>query len=139
MAGLGRNGAQQRPDYRRHGRRRHAQWRSTPGLCRAPALGRSDTIAAMTWRCRWWLVLAGILALAGALRCARMGFGSLTFDEQWHLELSTGRGSPHVRLPDDVLIAEAPAVTSLVNAPPAWAVWTHMDRVVHTPLIVLGL
>src|SRR5438046_7857121 len=88
----------------------------------------------MTWRWRWWLVLAGILALAGALRCARMGFGSLTFDEQWHLELSTGRGSPHVRLPDDVLIPSAPAVTSLADAPPWWKVWTNMDFVVHPPL-----
>jgi uncharacterized protein YyaL (SSP411 family) len=32
---------------------------------------------------RWWLALFGILALGGALRVARSGFDSLTFDEQW--------------------------------------------------------
>src|SRR5439155_9099080 len=55
------------------------------------------------------LVLIGILALAAGLRIARINYGSLTFDEQWHLELSTGRGSPHVRLPEDTLIPDAPA------------------------------
>jgi hypothetical protein len=83
---------------------------------------------------RWWITLAAILALAAALRIVRAGSGSLSFDEQWHLELSTGRGSPHVRLPDDVLIEQAPAVTSLKDAPPFWKVWTNMDFVVHPPL-----
>src|SRR5256885_15757517 len=88
---------------------------------------------------RWWIVLIAILVLGGALRFERASYGSLTFDEQWHLELSTGRGSPHVRLPEDQLISDAPAVTSLGNAPPAWAGGAHMDRVVHPPLFVLGL
>jgi 4-amino-4-deoxy-L-arabinose transferase-like glycosyltransferase len=39
-----------------------------------------------------------------------------------------------VRLPQDVLIPQAPAVTSLKDAPPWPAVWTHMDFVVHPPL-----
>src|SRR5450432_4817570 len=81
-----------------------------------------------------WLILLAILLLAAGLRIAHIDFNSLTFDEQWHLELSTGRGSPHVRLPQDVVIFDAPAVTSLVAAPPWHAVWTHMDFVVHPPL-----
>ncbi|WP_428940678.1 glycosyltransferase family 39 protein [Fontivita pretiosa] len=75
-----------------------------------------------------------ILAVGAALRIARIDFDSLSFDEQWHLELSTGRGSPHVRLPEDVVIPDAPAVTSLAGAPPWYSVWTNMDFVVHPPL-----
>src|SRR2546421_11359528 len=88
--------------------------------------------ARYTWRDLGLLLL--ILAVAATLRISRASYGSLTFDEQWHLELSTGRGSPHVRLPDDKLIPSAPAVTSLVDAPPWWKVWTNMDFVVHPPL-----
>jgi hypothetical protein len=80
------------------------------------------------------ILLSCILILGLGLRLAGMETNSLTFDEQWHLELSTGRGSPHVRLPQDVVIANAPAVTSLNGAPPWYAVWTHMDFVVHPPL-----
>src|SRR5438046_9853756 len=95
----------------------------------------------MTARREWLsaMLLLLILAVAAALRIHRMGFDSLTFDEQWHLELSTGRGSPHVRLPQDVLIPDAPDVTSLHGAPPVWAVWTHMDFVVHPPLYCVAL
>jgi hypothetical protein len=100
--------------------------------------GASVSIRGMTGRARksWGIGLALllILALAAFLRIRRMGFDSLTFDEQWHLELSTGRGSPHVRMPQDVLIPDAPDVTSLRGAPPVTAVWTHMDYVVHPPL-----
>ena len=90
-------------------------------------------------RARDWAALLLILAIAAGLRYARARADGLTFDEQWHLELSTGRGSPHVRLPENVLDPDAPAVTSLVGAPPVYAIWTHMDRVVHPPLFVLGL
>jgi len=72
--------------------------------------------------CGIGLLFLLILAAAAFLRVRRMGSDSLTFDEQWHLELSTGRGSPHVRLPQDVLIADAPDVTSLKGAPPVTAV-----------------
>jgi len=75
-----------------------------------------------------------VLAVGAYLRIARISFDSLSFDEQWHLELSTGRGSPHVRLPEDVVIPDAPAVTSLAGAPPWYRVWSNMDFVVHPPL-----
>ncbi len=94
-------------------------------------------VSFLQWR--QWLrrdlpLLALILLVGAALRVARIDFDSLTFDEQWHLELSTGRGSPHIRIPKDTLIPDAPAVTSLAGAPPWYAVWSHMDRVVHPPL-----
>jgi hypothetical protein len=86
----------------------------------------------------WWRrelpLLLLVLMVGAALRIARIDFDSLSFDEQWHLELSTGRGSVHVRLPEDVLIVDAPAVTSLAGAPPWYSVWTNMDFVVHPPL-----
>lgn len=95
---------------------------------RASALGipRSSLVS-------WGLPLL-ILAVAAGLRIARINYDGLTFDEQWHLELSTGRGSPHVRVPEDVFTPDAPAVTSLVGAPPWYKVWTNMDFVVHPPL-----
>lgn len=86
-----------------------------------------------------WRVLAAllfVLVVALAFRIPRISEGSLTFDEQWHLELSTGRGSPHVRVPENQFIPKAPAVTSLTDAPPWYAVWPHMDFVVHPPLYV---
>ena len=43
------------------------------------------------------------------------------------------------RLPQDVLIPDAPNVTSLRGAPPVWAVWNHMDFVVHPPLYCMTL
>ena len=86
----------------------------------------------MNWRDL--TILFVILIFAAGLRIAHIQLHSLTFDEQWHLELSTARGSPHARLPEDVIISDAPAVTSLVGARPWQAVWTHMDYVVHPPL-----
>src|SRR5689334_4775405 len=71
-------------------------------------------------------LLIGVLSLAAWLRFDRARADGLTFDEQWHMELSTGRGSPHLTLPTGQLIADAPPVTSLRGAPPIWAVWTHM-------------
>lgn len=86
-----------------------------------------------------WRVLLGllfVLVVALAFRIPRISEGSLTFDEQWHLELSTGRGSPHVRVPENQFIPKAPAVTSLTEVPPWYSVWTNMDFVVHPPLYV---
>src|SRR3954451_16584234 len=77
-----------------------------------------------------------LIGLAGWLRIDRARFDGLTFDEQWHVELSTGRGSPHVTLPNGVLVERAPAVTSLEGAAPFYAVWTHMSGVAHPPLFV---
>ncbi len=83
-----------------------------------------------------WLLLA--LAVGAGFRIARSGFENPTFDELWHLELSTGRGSLHASLPEDVLIPAAPAATSLAGAP-AWpAVWP-MRGAVHPPLYFLVL
>src|SRR4051812_31097962 len=79
--------------------------------------GASAVLRVPRMTARDWVLLALILAVAGGLRYARARADGLTFDEQWHLELSTGRGSPHVRVPDNVLVPDAPAVTSLVGAP----------------------
>lgn len=110
---------------------------ASPALTQTEPASNAAPTPRMTGRD--WMLLALILCIAGGLRYARARVDGLTFDEQWHLELSTGRGSPHVRVPENVLVPDAPAVTSLVGAPPLYAVWTHMDRVVHPPLFVLGL
>lgn len=81
-----------------------------------------------------YALLGAILMLAAGLRIARMDYGSLNFDEMWHLELSTGRGSPNVRLPENKLIENAPDVTSLTGQEAWYSVWTNMDYVVHPPL-----
>jgi hypothetical protein len=84
-------------------------------------------------------VVIGVLALAAWLRIDRARWDGLTFDEQWHMELSSGRGSPHLLLPTGELIEAAPPVTSLRGAPPARSVWTHMTGVAHPPLFVTVL
>ena len=82
------------------------------------------------------IILCVILVLAAFLRFDRARADGLTFDEIWHVELSTGRGSPQITLPTNVLIPDAPAVTSLTDAPPIWNAWSRMEGVVHPPLFV---
>src|SRR6478609_832382 len=84
-------------------------------------------------------VLAIVLMVAAWLRIDRARADGLTFDEQWHMELSTGCGSPHVTLPLNELIAQAPPVTSLRGAPPFYAVWSHLSGVAHPPLFMFVL
>jgi hypothetical protein len=103
-----------------------------PSVAPAPWYERHATVLK-------WVLLFAIVALGAGLRIARLGHDSLSFDDQWHLELASGRGSPHVRLPNNVLIHNAPAVTSLVGAPPIHAIWTNMDFVVHPPLYYVCL
>jgi hypothetical protein len=64
---------------------------------------------------------------------------SLTYDELWHLGLSTGRGSPVGQVVADHVYLDPPRQTSLENAPPFYRVWTHMDGVLHPPLYVITL
>jgi hypothetical protein len=86
-----------------------------------------------------WTAIALILLIGAGFRIAKAAKDTLTFDEMWHLELSTGRGSEHVDLPSDVLIPDAPDVTSLRGARPWYTVWTHMSGVVHPPLFCMTL
>jgi hypothetical protein len=78
------------------------------------------------------LLVAGWLRYTGTQR-------SLTYDELWHLGLSTGRGSPIGQIEADRLYLDPPRQTSLDGAPPFYQVWTHMDGVLHPPLYVLTL
>jgi hypothetical protein len=80
-----------------------------------------------------------VLIVAVWLRFDRARADGLTFDEQWHMELSTGHGSPHVTLPLGVLIDHAPPVTSLRGAAPVPAVWSHLSGVAHPPLFIIVL
>src|SRR5438105_4667058 len=82
------------------------------------------------WQC---CALLGIISIAAAARFAWIGSTEAHFDELWHLELSTGRGSMHSMLPPDEIVA-APALTSLHGAPPWYSVWTHLQSVTHPPL-----
>src|SRR5262245_7713307 len=80
------------------------------------------------------LVLALIVLLAAALRLVWIDRGSLFFDEMWHMQLSTGRGSSHLRLPINQLLPPQPNPVMLSDAPPWYAIWTHMDGAIHPPL-----
>lgn len=86
-----------------------------------------------------YLLLALIVAIGAGLRFARSGYDVLSFDEQWHLELSTGRGSIHMTLPPDQLIEQAPPTSTLKGAPPWYAVWTSLGEAVHPPLYFVSL
>src|SRR4051812_17657859 len=81
-------------------------------------------------------LLAIIIVVAGGVRFHDLVRQSLFFDELWNVELATGRGSMHFELEPGKLYAasEAPRVTSLTDAPPAWTLWSNMRGVTHPPL-----
>jgi hypothetical protein len=83
------------------------------------------------------VILLIILAVATVLRVRGIGKPP-TLDELWSLELSTGRGSVHLKLPVNEIFP-APAMTDLKGAPPPQAVWSSLDRVSHPPLYFLTL
>jgi 4-amino-4-deoxy-L-arabinose transferase-like glycosyltransferase len=85
------------------------------------------------------LLLVVILATAASARLFHLNFYCYYFDEAWNDELSTGRGSLHIRLPNDVIHENVPKPTSLIGAAPWYAIWTHMDYVTHPPLYLIVL
>lgn len=87
---------------------------------------------------RWLIVLLVLLAVAAAFRLQHAWAKYPSLDEQWHLNLSTGRGSFVDLFPEQVL-SVPPPVTSTVGAPSPWAVWTHLQGVMHPPLYVTSL
>ncbi len=84
-------------------------------------------------------MLLAIITLAAFLRFIWIGTFTPHFDELWHLELSTGRGSAHLTMPRNVIIPNAPDVTALRDAPPWWAIWNTLSTVTHPPLFPLLL
>lgn len=86
-----------------------------------------------------WAALLAILALAVVLRLLWVGSFEPHFDELWHLEVSTARGTGHSTLPKGVLIEQAPDPTSLKGAPPWTDIWTHMNGNTHPPLYWFAL
>lgn len=90
---------------------------------------------------RWltYLLLALILVIAALARSAYINRYSYFFDEAWNDELSTARGSLHIRLANDVLYQEVPKPTSLSGAPAWWRIWANMDHVTHPPMYIIVL
>src|SRR5262249_54582522 len=90
---------------------------------------------------RWTtpILLLLIFAAAIAARFVHIGRYTYFFDETWNDELSTGRGSLHTRLANDVLHEGVPEVSSLDGAPAWWRIWAGMDNVTHPPLYIIVL
>lgn len=86
-----------------------------------------------------WLAPLAVVALAVALRWALGADSGLGFDEMWHVELSTGRGSAHLTMPWNQAIPDSQSVTSLEGAGPWWSPWRGMGEATHPPLYVLVL
>jgi hypothetical protein len=86
-----------------------------------------------------WLAPLAVVALAVVLRWTLGADSGLGFDEAWHVELSTGRGSAHLTLPWNQAIPDSQAVTSLEGAGPWWSPWRGMREATHPPLYVLVL
>lgn len=97
----------------------------------APAFAVQHSDSRLSWRTR--AALLCILALAACLVFRDLTFRP-HFDELWHLAVSTGRDSPHLTMPRDVLIESAPAITRMADAPPFWQVPLHFTSLVHPPL-----
>lgn len=83
-------------------------------------------------------LLALVLLIAALVRCTGLN-RPMSYDELWHLGLSTGRGSPIGQLEADRVYLDPPRQTSLEGAPPFWKCWTGMDGVLHPPLYVITL
>src|SRR5438067_7292528 len=84
-------------------------------------------------------LLLAICGIAALTRSAHINRYAYFFDEAWNDELSTGRGSLHIRLANDVLYDNVPKPTSLSGAPGWWHIWANMDHVTHPPLYIIVL
>jgi len=73
------------------------------------------------------------------VRHNRIGADSISLDEMWHLGLSTGRGSPQMVWPVNEVISVERSWTEIDSAPPWYACWANMERVLHPPLFVTSL
>jgi 4-amino-4-deoxy-L-arabinose transferase-like glycosyltransferase len=80
-----------------------------------------------------WACLFLVLVVAVAARVPGLGDRGYVLDESWWLEIATGRGSAHERLPVDRLVPAMPHLFSLADAPPWWQVWSHVE-VTYPPL-----
>lgn len=76
-----------------------------------------------------------ILLVAAGLRFPELGRRGYLLDEAWTAEIATGRGSQHLAL-ETGKVLPPPEIFRLSDAPPWWAVWTHM-QVTHPPLYFL--
>jgi len=83
--------------------------------------------------------LVCILLMAAAARWYGIGEFSLSLDEIWTIETATGRGSPHLHLPEQTILAPGPDLTSLEGAQPWWRIWTSMREMTHPPLYLIVL
>lgn len=84
-------------------------------------------------------MLVAILLVAAGLRGLAVARANMGLDEDWTLELSTGRGTMHEHLPVDTVMQSPPDLTSLSGARPWWTVWTTLNEVTHPPLFYLVL
>ena len=103
-----------------------------------PSSQRPNTSISSRWPALDIAMLIVVLLFAAWLRHAAMD-RSLTYDELWHLGLSTGRGSPIGQIEPDRVYLDPPRQTLLDGAPPFYRIWTHMDGVLHPPLYVVTL
>jgi uncharacterized membrane protein len=80
---------------------------------------------------RW--VLYAIVIVAVLTRFHALSAQSLWLDEIWGLEIAAGHDAEHQTLPVGQLLPSPPDLTETASARPAWAVWTHLDRVTGPP------
>lgn len=88
---------------------------------------------------RWieWSIL-GVIVLVGLLcRAPRVGWDAISWDENWHMALSTGQGSPQLLYGREMGEGiNVPSPTLLRDDRPWWTPWMSMRGVVHPPLYV---
>jgi 4-amino-4-deoxy-L-arabinose transferase-like glycosyltransferase len=84
------------------------------------------------------MVLLGIvLLLAASVRLQDLVSHAYLLDEDWSVEIATGRGSLHHHLPVNQII-DTPEFFAMSDAPPFWQIWPHVE-VTHPPLYPLLL
>lgn len=85
------------------------------------------------------LALLLILATAVVLRVAYIGSPSLWMDEIGSIQVATGHGLAHDRLPTRIIEHEPVNLTQLSGAPPWWKIWTAGSDNVNPPLYYILL
>jgi uncharacterized membrane protein len=86
-----------------------------------------------------WFMLLIIVVIGTILRFVFIEGVLPHFDELWHLELSTGRGSAHLTMARNIILPDSSSLTLLNGAPPWYKIPASLSTVTHPPLFPILL
>ncbi len=102
-------------------------------------MSASDSQQTLRMRRVSLLLFAIIILIALALRLHAAHTYEFNLDEQWHLALTVGLGSPFETMPPNQLVLQTSPVTASSDRAAPASIWSHMTGVLHPPLYVIIL